>query len=215
MKAFVIAIPTIEESMQCAQRCIKSAQQHGVQVQLKEAITPADEPEKIYESKGISLEKFRNNRYSRFHSCISAFLSHHSLWEECVDLNEEVLVLEHDAVFVSDLPPVLSFDKVMSLGKPSYGKFNTPFSLGVNRLTSKPYFPGAHAYLLKPEGASELIKKAKTDAEPTDTFLNLNNFSWLQEYYPWPVEVKESFTTIQKTEGCMAKHGYGEGYRIL
>jgi hypothetical protein len=40
-------------------------------------------------------------------------------------------------------------------------------------------------------------------------------FPWLEEYYPWPVEVKDSFTTIQKTEGCLAKHGYNETYEII
>ena len=42
-----------------------------------------------------------------------------------------------------------------------------------------------------------------------------NNFPWLKEFYPWPISVKENFTTIQKTEGCLAKHGYGEGYSLL
>lgn len=215
MKAYVIAIPNIEESMACARRCIKSAAQHGVEVELKEGITPADDPQKIYEMKGISTERFKNNPFSRYESCISAFMSHHSLWEQCLDINEEVMVLEHDAVFVSDIPKTISFDKVISLGKPSYGKFNTPPKLGINRLSSKPYFPGAHAYILNPLGAKELVSKAKTLAQPTDLFLNLSNFPWLQEYYPWPIEVKESFSTIQKLEGCQAKHNYGEGYRLL
>ena len=43
----------------------------------------------------------------------------------------------------------------------------------------------------------------------------MNTFRWLEEFYPWPVESKDSFTTIQKTEGCLAKHGYGEAYEII
>jgi hypothetical protein len=36
----------------------------------------------------------------------------------------------------------------------------------------------------------------------------------LEEYYPWPVEVRESFSTIQKTQGCLAKHMYNKDYVI-
>jgi len=48
----------------------------------------------------------------------------------------------------------------------------------------------------------------------TDIFLNLDWFPWLQEYYPWPVEARDNFTTIQNQTGCLAKHNYGEGYDI-
>ena len=44
--------------------------------------------------------------------------------------------------------------------------------------------------------------------------LNKNNFPWLQEYYPWVAEANDNFSTIQKTEGCLAKHLYNETYRI-
>ena len=80
---------------------------------------------------------------------------------------------------------------------------------------SKNYFPGAHAYMLNPMGAKLLMKEAKRLARPTDVFLNINSFPWLQEYYPWPVEAVDSFTTIQNTQGCFAKHNYdGMTYRV-
>ena len=87
--------------------------------------------------------------------------------------------------------------------------------IGVGPLSSKRYFPGAHAYRLKPIGAKTLLSRVQTDARPTDIYLNVDCFPWLEEYYPWPVVVKESFTTIQKLEGCVAKHGYKGGYEIV
>ena len=56
---------------------------------------------------------------------------------------------------------------------------------------------------------------AKISPGPTDTFLNLDNFPWLQEYYPWIVEAKDNFTTIQNENGCQAKHNYNETYEII
>ena len=109
----------------------------------------------------------------------------------------------------------MTFDKVVNMGKPSYGNYNTPTTLGVQPLVHKPYFGGAHAYIVSPDGAKLLIEKAKTDAGPTDVFLNVHNFPWLQEYYPWPIEADDEFTTIQKVQGCIAKHNYDEDYKIL
>ena len=63
-----------------------------------------------------------------------------------------------------------------------------------------------------------VLKKAETDAGPTDVFLHLDNFSFLQEYYPWVVEAKDSFTTIQNEKGCRAKHMYHvnpKNYKII
>jgi GR25 family glycosyltransferase involved in LPS biosynthesis len=85
----------------------------------------------------------------------------------------------------------------------------------VNQLVSKPYFPGAHAYMLKPAGAKAFIAKAHEKPLPTDIFINKVNFPWLEEYYPWPVEARDTFTTIQKVEGCLAKHNYNDDYKII
>ena len=59
------------------------------------------------------------------------------------------------------------------------------------------------------------MAQAQIYARPTDVFLNRDVMPWLQEYYPWPVECRDSFTTIQKTEGCLAKHNYNNDYKII
>jgi GR25 family glycosyltransferase involved in LPS biosynthesis len=179
-----------------------------------DAITPknTDIQNKLKEE-GISQEGFKEV-YSRLDNCTAAFLSHYSLWKLAVESSTTITVFEHDAVIVNQIPNV-QFSQCISFGKPSYGKFNTPNFLGVGPLISKPYFPGAHAYRVSPRGAEQLIYQAKKHARPTDVFLNIHTFPGLQEYYPWPVEVKDSFSTIQKTEGCLAKHGYGESYELL
>ena len=64
-------------------------------------------------------------------------------------------------------------------------------------------------------GAKLLIDQAKIDAGPTDTFLHLDRFNFLQEYYPWPVEARDNFTTIQNESGCIAKHNYNEKLRSV
>lgn len=215
MKNYVITILENNKSNKAADYCIESALYCGLEVEKFSAITPQNT--KIYEvlfQQGISAEGFKEV-YSRTDNCIAAFLSHYSLWKLSVETKQEVTIFEHDAVVTNTIPEFINYKHCISFGKPSYGKFNTPSDIGVNRLTSKKYFPGAHAYRIKPTGAKKLIEQAKIRARPTDVFLNIDTFPWLEEYYPWPVEARDSFTTIQKEQGCLAKHNYGKNYEII
>lgn len=215
MNNYVIAVKDIERSVEAAQRCIRSGEKNGIAIEMFDAVTPRNTNiAETLKEEGIPSEGFKEV-YSRFDNCVAAFLSHYTLWKMCAKSNREITIFEHDAVVVDNIPEYIAYDKVISLGKPSYGKYNTPAKLGINPLTSKKYFPGAHAYRLQPVGAKLLIEQARKIARPTDVFLHLNTFPFLEEYYPWPVEAKDSFSTIQKTQGCIAKHGYGEGYELL
>jgi len=214
MKSYVITIQEMSHSIRSANKCIMSASDYDIEVEMFEAVTPNHNPVKMLKDKGIGDTNF-NEVYSRTDRCISAFLSHHSLWEKCVEDNEPYLIFEHDAIVETIIPQtILDFEtepKLISFGAPSYGKFNTPQSLGLNTLMSKQYLPGAHSYMLNPQAAKKLIESAKTDAGPTDVFLNNARFNFLYEWYPYPVIAKDTFTTIQRKEGCLAKHSYGDG----
>jgi len=212
MKASVITIIDNVRSRQSADRCIRSGAANGLDIAYFKAITPKDSPLKISSEENIPIEGF-DEQYSRFDNCLSAFLSHYWLWKMTAAGTQPHIIFEHDAVVVDRIPH-LSGD-IVNLGKPSYGKFNIPNVLGEGPLVSKQYFPGAHGYYITPKGAQMLINKAKTHAGPTDIFINNKNFANIKEYYPWPVEARDSFTTIQNTSGCLAKHNYGDTYEII
>lgn len=211
MKAFVITIKELEESVKIANRCIDSFK--NINVEKFTAITPENTDLIGFSNYlGLSLDQF-TEQWSKKENAIACFLSHYSLWELCINLNENLLILEHDAICVDEINFLsICFDKVISLGKPSFGKFNIPVSNGINKLTSKLFFPGAHGYMIRPEGAKELLKQAKIECKPTDVFLNSKTFPWLQEYYPWPIEAQDTFSTVQKLEGCRAKHNFNEKF---
>lgn len=221
MKNYVITMMNHTQSVQSSERCIRSGEKYGEEIKQWSAITPENKPLVIAAKEKIPLKYFQRegNRYSRYENVISAFLSHYSLWKHCATVGEPIRIFEHDAVVMTQLPQILMFGKkCVSLGQPSYGKWNTPQNMGLNRLTSKTYFPGAHAYQLTPEGAQELVERARVDAGPTDVYLHIDRFPWLEEYYPWPVIADDYFTTIQSQRGCLAKHSYQsnpEKYEIL
>ena len=203
---YVITIFGNEKSEAAAKRCIASGLSvGGISIEKWRATVPNAQLSDIIKKEGINTT-LMNEVYSRTQNCIAAFLSHYSLWKRSVEENTEVTIFEHDAVCVNNVPSDIRFKGVLSFGAPSYGKFNTPSSFGVVPLQSKKYFPGAHAYRVKPEAAQMLIDQARMEARPTDVFLNTTTFPFLEEHYPWPVEARDSFTTIQSEIGCRAKH---------
>jgi len=215
MKAFVITIVDNERSVEAARRCIISAEKHGTKVTTYPAITPKNTDLKAYTNKHNISTRFFNETYSRTDNCIAAFCSHHSLWQKAVELNEDVLILEHDAKFIQPLPELRYYEGCISFGRPSYGKYFFPSFMGTTKLISKQYFPGAHAYMVSPKAAPILLNAAHSQACPTDLFFHNDRFNFLQEYYPWPIWADDSFTTIQNVKGCVAKHNFGKGYDII
>lgn len=212
-KSYVITIMDNEKSVKSAERLIQSGKQYGAGIKMWPATTPKDNPEIMMRERQIDPEGFKEV-YSRHENCMAAFLSHYRLWEECAFRNETFTIYEHDAVLVSHPPGDIALQMVGTIGAPSYGKYNNPLHIGWGPLTQKPYFGGAHAYMVKPKGAWALMEQAQSNASPTDVFLNKTNFPWIQEWYPWVAEVKDTFTTIQKTKGCLAKHNYNDMYEI-
>ncbi len=208
MKHYVITIMDNENSVSSAKRTINSAQRFGIgTVEHWKATTPADNPAELLKSKNIDPDAF-DEVYSRHENCMAAFHSHYSLWEKCAFDNEDYLILEHDAVFVNHVPKTTLLNHVGTIGKASYGKWNECAHIGWGPLTQKRYFGGAHAYIVKPSGAWQLMEMAQKNPAPTDVFLNLDNFPWLQEWSSHSAEVKDNFTTIQNPKGCLAKHNY-------
>jgi GR25 family glycosyltransferase involved in LPS biosynthesis len=213
MKAYVITITTLQKSVDVANRCIESGKQFGIDVEIFPAITPNDDIFNIAKERKVNLSGF-DEKYSRKENAIACFLSHQSLWMKSIEINENILILEHDAVFKGSISDNINFKGLISLGKPSYGKYNIP-KLGVGPLVSKQYLPGAHAYIIKPSAAKELMNKSKICAKIPDIFMDIRTFPWIEEYYPWPIEAVDTFSTTQKIAGCIAKHNYKEGFEII
>ena len=215
MKAYVITIEHLKQSVECADRCIASGAKYGLHIEKHKATTPRDNPNEIFNKLAITTRHFSTDIGSRPENVLSAFLSHYSLWLKCIALNETIAIFEHDAVILNNIPVNITFKGCMNIGAPSYGAFKQPMSLGKIDLTSKNYFPGAHAYMLNPSGAKRLVDHASVYARPTDIYLQNTIFPWLEEYYPWPVIAKDTFSTIQNQTGSTAKHNYGLHYEYL
>ena len=215
MKSFVITIKDNKQSVESAKLCIESAAKFGIKVEHHWANTPRSlDIHEWFRERSIETRYF-HEEYSRLENCMAAFSSHYTLWHECVKAHTPFLIFEHDAIVVDKIPLVTQ-GHIVNYGKPSYGNFNIPNFVGESSMFSKEYLPGAHAYKITPAAASEMIVRATFEAGPTDLYIHKQRFQgMITEVYPWPVEVHETFTTIQRKMGCYAKHQYNEQYQVI
>ena len=202
MKCFVITVDH-PKSHEIADRCIESCAKQGLHVEKFNAITPKDNPREII-TKITGNTKMNFDREPFPERVAACFASQLTLWDKCSKDTEPYLILEHDAVLELPFPHDIEFDKCITLGRPSWGTFldspqtlSKKYSNGVNKLKTH-CFIGNHAVLMKPEGAKEIIELAGHRLiEPADTFLCQFHFKFLEEYFPWPFVVRETFSMIQ------------------
>lgn len=230
MKSWVIAIPGHEYSQSVADRCIESAARHGVKVEKFSAVTKHTVPQ-VLAQQGLrwswadmntnntvcaltGLEQFPYSTKS-LDAKMACSLSHYMLWKQCVELDEPVLILEHDAVFVASIPEV-EFKGAIQINDPAgggyRGKYHSKFmqnrgTVGVHPLTPKrptnskipDGFSGNSAYMIKPWAAHEFIQAFKNyGVWPNDATICLQLFPWLQELYPFVTVVKQDQSTSTK-----------------
>lgn len=224
MKAYVVTLLNIPQSVEVANRCVESGKKFNIDVQIFPAVWKT-EAEQELQKEGLRVKSY-DNAFSNPGAVIGNFVSQYRIWREILKSGEPGIVLEHDAVFVAPIPDLTGKGEIISLGKPSYGKFKSQTVPGVYPLYSKPgYVPGAHGYYVTPLGAERLIEKAKiVGAGPCDLFLGTfipdegNTPLEVREIWPWPIEAWDTFTTIQNVAGCRAKHNYQKdkkGFKIL
>ena len=214
MKGYVVTLMNLPESVAVANRCKDTGKQFGVDVEIFPAVFKDVALEEL-EKEGLKLSKW-DESFSNVGAVVGNFVTQYRIWKTIVESKEPGIVLEHDAVFTAPVPTLT--DDIINLGKPSYGNFRSKKTQGVYPMFSKPggYIPGAHGYYLTPEGAQQFIDKAKVlGATPCDLFINKTNFPDIKEIYPWVIEAKDEFTTIQKAKGCTAKHNYNNKFKII
>jgi len=107
MKAFVITLFNDKYSVQSAENTIKTARQMNddLHIEMVRAVTPKQIGDYTYsyplmgETKtyeGMTLTGYATTETDKKIACS---LSHMHLWEKCVEMDEPIMILEHDAVF--------------------------------------------------------------------------------------------------------------------
>lgn len=213
MRGYVVTLLNIPESIACATRCTQSARQFGLDADLRAGVW-RDVAQAELKAEGLKAGKW-DTSWSNTDAVLGNFVAQYRIWREIEASGEPGIVMEHDAVVVARIPAVPEGD-IVNMGKPSFGAVRPRTAPGFYPLFSGgDKIPGAHGYYLTPAGATQLVQAAqKHGGEPVDKFINPQRFQ-IREYWPWPIEARDSFTTIQREKGCRSKHNWKPGYRIF
>ena len=133
MRTFVITLLNDEYSERVAKRCIDSAAKFGVDVEKYPAVnkltseslmcefglkwTWADNNTRITK---CPLTGLRQHPYkgANLQAKIGCSMSHFLLWKKCVELDQPILILEHDTIFVRDFPKDINFKGICQINNP-------------------------------------------------------------------------------------------------
>lgn len=231
MKAFVITIKGHEYSESKADQCIETGDRVGkIHVERFYGVNK-DEAYSVMSERSLDWSWANNNsspsrcpitglrhhpyyKGSDFSALIGCTMSHYSLYERCVELNEPILILEHDAVFIREFPE-FDFKGICQINDPKGGGKNGKRlselltrngKIGVSPKTpnigSTKDFPdglaGNSAYVIKPFAAQELINKYhELGVWPNDAIMCIQLFPYLEEYYPFITKVDQTMSTTR------------------
>lgn len=174
VKAYTIVLRGHDISENISIEAVAAAAQHNVELQIHDAVVGYDAPP-IFEQYGIT--RFLNAAFLNMPGHHGCFLSHFQLWKKCVELDEPILITEHDGIFIRDIPKdvndhytdVLRLDSYQAW-KPEYEQLvqqSLSEPIGYKRpephsktYGSGPYCVGYYGYMIKPSGAQKLIDHA-------------------------------------------------------
>lgn len=164
-KTFVIALKDHLVSQKQLDDCIASGKKYGWQLETFWGIYGNTLTSESWADKKITCYMDRAGQQG-------CFFSHLLLWERCINLNEPIIVLEHDAVIQDLWKPI---DVVNSLIKLHRHYRKDPMSnKWVHPVTGR-WSPSTHAYCLTPNHAKTLISSAqRLGAFPADVFMGSN-----------------------------------------
>lgn len=227
MKAFVIRISGNQYSIKCAERCVNSAASFGLSVEIFDAITP-DTVDSYMSKLPFNWTWAGNNDTKLVHketglkhfpydgsinTKTACFLSHYFLWKKSIELNEPIVILEHDAVFISEFPHNIEFNGICQINDPdgSFSKGRGWSAKIIRRGTIGAHpktrvqaegipdgLAGNSAYVIKPWAAQDLVDIThKYGLWPNDALMCIQLFPYLEEYYPFITKVVQYKSTSQ------------------
>ena len=172
LKTYVIRLADFEASVRLANATYASAQQHGWDVEYFDGFNGLKYSLEDFGIKPYIIDindypRYLRSRYKKLNrkhdvpGVKGCFLSHYHLWKKCVELDESICILEHDASVNKPFPNV-KFKDVIKLDTGTRGEYDV---IGE-------WFAGAHAYCVTPAGAQKLIDFAETQGMlPVDVMI--------------------------------------------
>lgn len=232
MLAYVITLKGDEYSERVASRCIQSAEEHSLVVSNFYGVD-RKQARSVMVEHNLEWSWANNNTKARtcpttglyqfpytaadttladLDSKIGCSMSHYLLWKYCIERNEPLLILEHDAVFLKPLPEI-NFKGICQINDPAgatpkgnwWSQQMRKRGPGVFEKTwirpkKERHIPdglaGHSAYMIKPWAAQKAIDKYhELGVWPNDAMICKQLFPCLEEYYPFITKVVQAKST--------------------
>jgi GR25 family glycosyltransferase involved in LPS biosynthesis len=187
MKAFVIVLSRVPESLASATRALAKLKQFGLDAELWEG-TYGNEAKEIFAQERRTLHPISfkgvpvDDAYRKLCSplgVLGCFHSHYRLWKHCAELNEPILIFEDDVLIHRGFEPVTWRD-VLLLATGKYvhtldyykEKLHNPRETPAAVKPKGKVMPGAVGYGLTPRGANKLLECYANTYLPADNAMN-------------------------------------------
>lgn len=164
-KTFVITLDNIEISESQFNDCQQSAKKFDWKIEKFSAINGTTITADSW--KEINVTPLYNKRTMDRPGVWGCFFSHYTLWHRCLELNEPIVILEHDSV-IQNFWPELEIDNEII-------KLHRQYKTTRVDEDSGNWTKSAHAYCLLPIHALKLINFAKSKgAYAVDVMIGTN-----------------------------------------
>ena len=169
MKAFIIYLKEVQSTIDSALECKRTAREYGLDAWLMEGFTPSRADQFIKEQNlkpylpGPNLFQIKWQQ-GGVRGCM---ISHYHVWKKCIELDQPIVVLEHDSRVVSetytaDFEDVLHLDAHRFEQDPDRDKDPVVQDF-VNVRKGENQLMGTYGYVIKPHAAKRLIQGAHED----------------------------------------------------
>jgi len=189
-KTFVIALKDHPVSESQLQDCLNSAKKYNWNVEIFWGINGNTLTTDSWNEIGVTplLNKPTMHRKGTW----GCFFSHWLLWKKCIELNDPIIILEHDAIIQSEWQPIIIDQSLIKLHRHyKQKKLKYDDHSGV-------WTHSTHAYCITPYHASLLINFAKSvGGYETDRMLGSNVLSIQHWDRKSLVERQNSYSTTE------------------
>jgi glycosyl transferase family 25 len=135
------------------------------------------------------IKPAEERKFQRRKGAQGCWLSHFLLWKKCIELNEPIIVLEHDIVFLDSWKELTIDADAIKLFKLT--KFKEDSYTGKWQV-------GAHAYILTPVGAEKLVFWCEQNfAYHADMIIGSNVIHWRNLDYDLVQISEENISTTR------------------
>lgn len=136
---------------------LSSCGYHGWRASIFSAINGYNLQESDWKSFGLNPPKQSTNKEKQgignLPGAQGCFLSHYSLWNTCIAIDQPIVILEDDAIVIAPLTKISSDYELI--------KLHAPRRSGQSKLGH--WSTGAFAYWITPAGAKKLVECAKNN----------------------------------------------------